>query len=512
MAERIAESPVQAITDVVDQSVSSVAGLAPARRLHERAARLAPGARVVADSHGQRDSVVRRMLVAADALAVTGGLVLMAFVPVRQHPSRIYFWGVLTLPVWLALFKSYGLYDRDVKRINHSTVDDVPWIFHSIVVGCVLMWLYYTLLPPNGVVFRQLAAFGFVCATLMLVLRFLVRGTAIRLLGGERVALVGHASELGLLARKLKSHPEYGAVPMGFVSVGEGAAGCADLPLLGTLASGDLSETVREHRIERVVVSRGELDQETMLALVRNCRELGVKVSVLPGVFEAIGSGVEVDDVEGVTVLGMSPAVLSRSSRVLKRGMDLLGALVLLLLTAPIQLVIALAIKLDDGGPVLFRQSRVGRWDRHFDVIKFRTMCVDAEAKRAELLAQSKDPGWLLLDHDPRITRVGRFLRLTSLDELPQVWNVLRGEMSLVGPRPLMEADAINLSGWRRSRLDLKPGLTGLWQVLGRTSIPFEEMVKLDYLYVTNWSLWNDLLLILRTPAVLVGARAHGSH
>jgi exopolysaccharide biosynthesis polyprenyl glycosylphosphotransferase len=232
-----------------------------------------------------------------------------------------------------------------------------------------------------------------------------------------------------------------------------------------------------------------------------------VKVSVLPGVFDAIGSGVEVDDVEGVTVLGMSPPVLSRSSRVLKRSMDIVGALVLLLLTAPIQLLIVLAIRLDDGGPVLFRQRRVGRWDRRFQVFKFRTMCVDAEAKRAQLLAMSKDPGWLLLDDDPRVTRVGRFLRHTSLDELPQVWNVLRGEMSLVGPRPLMEADAKQLTGWSRSRLDLKPGVTGLWQVLGRTSIPFEEMVKLDYLYVTNWTLWNDVRLLLRTFPVVFARR-----
>jgi exopolysaccharide biosynthesis polyprenyl glycosylphosphotransferase len=281
----------------------------------------------------------------------------------------------------------------------------------------------------------------------------------------------------------------------------------ADLPLLGTLASGDLTDTIREHRIERVVVSHREVDEETLLRLIRNCRELGVKVSVLPGVFDAIGSGVEVDDVEGVTVLGMNPPVLSRSSRVLKRSMDLVGSLVLLLLTAPIQVVVAVAIKLEDGGPVLFRQRRVGRWDRQFHVIKFRTMCVDAEAKRAALLALSRDPGWLLLDEDPRITRVGRFLRMTSLDELPQVWNVLRGEMSLVGPRPLMEEDASQLTGWGRSRLDLKPGLTGLWQVLGRTSIPFEEMVKLDYLYVTNWSLWNDIRLLLRTFPVVFGRR-----
>ena len=126
------------------------------------------------------------------------------------------------------------------------------------------------------------------------------------------------------------------------------------------------------------------------------------------------------------------------------------------------------------------------------------------EQRKAELLTESRDPGWLKLDHDPRITRVGRFLRLTSLDELPEFWNVLKGDMSLVGPRPLIESEDQRIDGWARSRLDLTPGITGLWQVLGRTNIPFEEMVKLDYLYVTNWSLWTDVRLILKTlPAVV---------
>jgi lipopolysaccharide/colanic/teichoic acid biosynthesis glycosyltransferase len=127
----------------------------------------------------------------------------------------------------------------------------------------------------------------------------------------------------------------------------------------------------------------------------------------------------------------------------------------------------------------------------------------DAEHRRAVLLAESKDPGWLDLEHDPRITRVGRALRLTSLDELPQLWNVLRGHMSVVGPRPLVPEEDRMVQAWARGRLDLTPGITGLWQVLGRTSIPFEEMVKLDYLYVTNWSLWGDVRLILRTLPVV---------
>jgi lipopolysaccharide/colanic/teichoic acid biosynthesis glycosyltransferase len=201
----------------------------------------------------------------------------------------------------------------------------------------------------------------------------------------------------------------------------------------------------------------------------------------------------------------VNPPVLPRSSRFLKRTTDIVGALTVLVLAAPLFAVIALAVKLDSRGPVFFRQERIGLWGRRFQLAKFRTMVVDAEDRRDELLAESKDPGWLLLDHDPRITRVGRFLRHWSLDELPQLWNVLKGEMTLVGPRPLIDSEDRQLDGWRRSRIDLVPGLTGLWQVLGRTSLPFEEMIRLDYLYVTNWSLWSDVRLMLRTvPAVVL--------
>jgi len=230
-----------------------------------------------------------------------------------------------------------------------------------------------------------------------------------------------------------------------------------------------------------------------------------VKVSVVPQLFAAMGPAVEIDDVEGVTVLGVNPPVLPRSSRAIKRTVDVLGALALLLVSAPLLAVAAVAIKLDSPGPVLFTQVRVGRERRRFRLLKFRTMVVDAERRQEELRARSRDPNWLLLDDDPRVTRVGRLLRLSSLDEFPQLVNVLRGEMSLVGPRPLIESEDALLEWWARSRIDLTPGLTGLWQVLGRTSIPFEEMLKLDYLYVTNWSLWNDFRLMLRTlPAVLL--------
>jgi lipopolysaccharide/colanic/teichoic acid biosynthesis glycosyltransferase len=163
----------------------------------------------------------------------------------------------------------------------------------------------------------------------------------------------------------------------------------------------------------------------------------------------------------------------------------------------------ALAVKLDSRGPVFFSQERIGRHGLRFRIHKFRTMVADADARTEELRNQSDHPVWLLLDRDPRVTRVGRVLRHTSLDELPQLWNVVRGHMSLVGPRPMPPDVDEHISGWGRTRLDLTPGVTGLWQVLGRTAIPFEEMVKLDYLYVTNWSLWQDVRLLIHTlPAV----------
>ncbi len=231
---------------------------------------------------------------------------------------------------------------------------------------------------------------------------------------------------------------------------------------------------------------------------------------MLPRLADVLGPAVEIDDVEGVTVLGINPPWLPRSSRAIKRAMDLCVALSLLIIAAPLLIFLALLIKLDSPGPAFFVQERVGRGNRHFRLFKLRTMALDAEQRRAELLARSAEAGWLKIDHDPRVTRVGHWLRRLSLDELPQLWNVVRGEMSLVGPRPLIPAEDEHVQAWARRRLDLTPGITGYWQVLGRTRIPFEEMVKLDYLYVMNWSLWEDVRLMLRTLPVVIGG--HGAN
>jgi exopolysaccharide biosynthesis polyprenyl glycosylphosphotransferase len=269
-------------------------------------------------------------------------------------------------------------------------------------------------------------------------------------------------------------------------------------------ARSDLDGLLLRYRPDRVVLCDARASEAELLHLVHRCKELSLKVSLLPQMFSAMGPSVEVDDVEGVTVLGINPPVLPRTSRYLKRSLDLFVSVAFLITAAPLLALIALSIKLESRGPVFFKQRRIGRRGRPLRLVKFRTMVVDAEHQAAALMPASQHAGWLKLDHDPRITRVGRFLRRLSLDELPQFWNIIKGEMSLVGPRPLIESEDRQVDGWARSRLELTPGLTGLWQVLGRTNIPFDEMVKLDYLYVTNWSLWTDVRLILRTvPAVL---------
>jgi lipopolysaccharide/colanic/teichoic acid biosynthesis glycosyltransferase len=225
----------------------------------------------------------------------------------------------------------------------------------------------------------------------------------------------------------------------------------------------------------------------------------------VPRLFETMGGAVESDQVEGLPLLGMRGLSRTRSTLRLKRAMDVVVPAVALLLLAPLLVIVAAAIRIESRGPVLFRQRRIGRADEPFTLYKFRTMVSDADSLKPQLEHLNEAAGPMFkIRGDPRITRVGRILRNYSLDELPQLWNVLLGEMSLVGPRPLIPSESTQVIGRHRDRLELMPGLTGPWQVLGRSSISFDEMVKLDYLYVAEWSLWRDVKLLMRTAAVVL--------
>jgi exopolysaccharide biosynthesis polyprenyl glycosylphosphotransferase len=465
-----------------------------------------PMPRHVATAYERRDYVLRRLLALADCTAILAALILAAIPAGGHFTLGSYLLGVLTLPVWLVIFSAYGLYRRDAKRVSHTTIDDVPWLFHGLLIGTLLLWAYYRVLPVHQMTLAQVLVFATSALVLAVALRSVVRRAELRVVGPERVLLIGDHQAANLLS-KIKAHPEYGLEPVG-VLFHEGIhAHPLSLPLVELGEELDFEHVVRAYQVGRVIVSRTELEEDVLLELMRECRRLCLKVNVLPELFDVMGPSVEVDDVEGVTILGINPPVLLRSERLFKRALDVGVSSVLLLLAAPAMLLLAVAIRLGSRGPVFFRQARVGHQGRPFSVVKFRTMVQDAEARREALLGGSADPNWLKLDHDPRITRVGALLRRTSLDELPQLFNVLKGEMSLVGPRPLPLCEDELVTGWGRGRLDLTPGVTGPWQVLGRTDIPFAEMVKLDYLYVTNWSLWRDLCLIFRTLPAVVARR-----
>jgi exopolysaccharide biosynthesis polyprenyl glycosylphosphotransferase len=307
-----------------------------------------------------------------------------------------------------------------------------------------------------------------------------------------------------VLVRQIQRRPQHGVELVGSLTRPENEDWPLSITSLGEVGKVDAVAILAEHRVDRVVVSAEGIEDDQLLELVDLCRTLGIKVSALPSLAAMIGPAATIDQLEGVTVIGLNLPSLPRSSQVLKRALDVVGASLLLVVTAPLWLVAAVAIRIDSPGPILFRQERIGRGGKPFRLAKFRSMVADAEARREALLAQSRQAAWLDLEHDPRVTRVGRILRLTSIDELPQLWSVLRGDMSLVGPRPLVAQEDCNVLGWARGRLDLTPGLTGMWQVLGRTHIPFEQMVMLDYLYVANWSLWTDVKLMLRTLPTVV--------
>jgi exopolysaccharide biosynthesis polyprenyl glycosylphosphotransferase len=260
-----------------------------------------------------------------------------------------------------------------------------------------------------------------------------------------------------------------------------------------------LRRLVRDNAIERVIIAPVTTDAVDTLELIRMAKQACTRVSLFPRLFEVVGTAVEFEDLDGLTLIGVRRFGLSRAQRATKRAFDLAVGLIATVALAPLMVLVALLVRFDGGGPVLFRQKRVGRDGQHFDILKFRSMTVDAERLKDDLRHRNETVGLFKIADDPRVTRIGRVLRKTSLDELPQLLNVVKGDMSLVGPRPLVIDEDAQVLGLDRSRLHLTPGMTGPWQVLRSGRVPMEEMVGMDYLYVANWSLWTDLKLLVRT-------------
>jgi exopolysaccharide biosynthesis polyprenyl glycosylphosphotransferase len=476
---------------------------------------------------------VRRMLMVADVAGLSLAFALaIALFRTRVGPADPVAWEkeiplfLATLPGWVLVARMHGLYDRDEERASHSTLDDLVGVFHLVTVGTFLFFAgsWVTGLaepyPPKLLTFWALAiafvAFARVAA------RAYARSRPAYV---QRTVIVG-ADEVGMLvARKILDHPEYGVNVVGFVDGGRdrGTEVTGGLAVLGPPE--ELPEIVRTMDIERVVVAFFDRPVDESIDLVRWAKHLRVQIDIVPRLFVAVDPRAQIHTLEGFPLIGLPPAHLWRSSLLIKRTLDVVLASIGLVVFAPVLACIALCIKLDSGGPVFYRHVRVGLNGKPFRLIKFRTMhlehCVGegygGEAASGELQRLLQDPAareefertYKLAD-DPRVTRLGRLLRRASLDELPQLLNVVRGEMSLVGPRPVTEAELSRYRDEVETLLSFRPGVTGYWQINGRSRAVYAERVRLDISYVRGWSLKLDLAILGKTVWMLV--KGHGAY
>jgi exopolysaccharide biosynthesis polyprenyl glycosylphosphotransferase len=324
--------------------------------------------------------------------------------------------------------------------------------------------------------------------------------------------LVVGAGEVGrTIMRNMVAQPELGYHVVGFVD-DKPERGSRDLGRLKGLGGTEqIPQVIEAQKVDAVIITLPWLYHRKILGIMAQCERAMVSVRIVPDIFQMSLSNVDVDDLNGIPLIGVKEVSIKGWNLAVKRAIDVLFAAVALVLASPMMLVTAILIRLDSPGPVIFRQDRVGRGARAFTLFKFRSMREGAEEEKAALASMNEASGPLFkIREDPRRTKLGAFLRRWSLDELPQLYNVLRGEMSLIGPRPALPSEVARYQEWHRKRLQTWPGLTGLWQVSGRSELSFDEMVLLDIYYIENWSLLMDLQIALRTiPAALLGRGAY---
>ena len=420
---------------------------------------------------------------------------------------------VVTLPVWLMIAHAYGLYRSAFDVRSYSIADELVRVLHLATLGT---WVVFAGVTVSGVAhpaLRRVTAFWLLQIAFVLLFRTVRRALRARSkTDAQRVLVVG-AGEVGqLVARRLVAGSDDRVRVVAFVDP-EPLRRSSDISRIDLSTSMEsVLRLVEEHDVNRVVVAFSSEPDSRLTSIVRELEWRGIQVDIVPRLFEVVGPRAQVHISRGLPLVTVASSGLSRTELAVKRAFDLVVSALLVVALSPLLAVVALAVAFTSRGPIFFRQDRVGRGGRCFRIFKFRTMSRDAEVGRAALAHRNKHVGdgdtrMMKVHDDPRVTRIGRLLRRTSIDELPQLFNVLLGDMSLVGPRPLVLEEAAHVSDWATSRLVVKPGITGLWQVEGRDDLPFGDMVRLDYHYVVGWSLWHDLLILVRTiPAVIASA------
>ncbi len=432
-----------------------------------------------------------------------------AWLPPIPPPARDLPWLGVALVLWPAAAGAAGVYGQyrtlrrrdEVLRLARAAgsllllLAAASFLWHGSQPSRLLMVLWHAL------------ALGLLAGS-RVALRTLARAARRRGYNTRAFLVVGSGPLARAMRRRLLARPELGFTFAGFVLEAEGEQRGLPGPVLGEVD--ELAEVLERRPIDLVVLAVPRERLAGMAAAVSVCQEQGVVVKIGLDLFPEHAARLTVEELEGIPVLSYASTPQEILPLLAKRAFDVVASALALALLSPLLLLVAVAVRLDTPGPILFRQRRVGLNGRQFTLFKFRSMRADAEAERARLAARNEMDGPVFkLRDDPRVTRVGRALRRTSVDELPQLWNVLRGEMSLVGPRPPLPDEVRRYERWQRRRLSVKPGLTCTWQVSGRSEVGFRRWMELDLAYIDGWSLWGDVRIVLRTiPAVLLGRGA----
>jgi len=450
-------------------------------------------------------------IVALVALDLCGiGLALYGALALREvyYGHAPILWGLLWdaetkwLPflalVTVLVFWQAGLYAPREKRAGFgrvlSSLVIVALLTLAFGLGTGYKFTTFGLIPTTLVIAAVLI--GVFRASYDVATREVLRFLGVR----RRAILAGEDEHLLHLYRTLGEGR--GGIDYEFVGAVAASPGGVDLPVLGEI--GELRSILSEHEVDELIITDSDFSDRDVLELVEQAHRSGVKVRIAPKTTELLQQRAEYVPGQGAPLFELRPPVFAGADWAVKRAFDIVVASVVIVLGLPIWLAVAAAIKLTSRGPVFFSDRRMGLGEREFGMLKFRTMYLDAAERQAELEAENEAGGALFkIREDPRVTPFGRFLRRFSLDEVPNVANVLRGEMSLVGPRPLPIRDYELLEPWHRKRYMVLPGMTGLWQISGRSNLSFDDLVRLDFYYLDNWSIWLDISILAKTvPAV----------
>ena len=436
------------------------------------------------------EPLLRRMLALGDLLAVAVAAVFVGLWGSGPTSSLLL---VLSAPIWIVTAKLAGLYDRDHRTLRHLTIDELPWLVVWTLSSTALLTLLLAPFPAlDFSADDRLLVWGTVLG-LGFVFRASARGLWRRITPPEGVLIVGEGALAQAVVRKLELFPDIHA------EVRSRIPNCAGLHEQIQAVIGD---------VDRVVIACSELSEGLLEELLAVCRASHVKLTIVPPTRGMFGTATHLTHIADLPLLDYNTWYVSSSTLALKRMFDVVVGTVGLILTLPIFAVAAVGILVDDGRPVFFRQQRVGEGGRRFRIFKFRTMERGAEEKFRELVSLEEfDDPLFKLKSDPRVTRFGRFLRRTSIDELPQLLNVLKGEMSIVGPRPELVDIVERYRPEHEFRLQVKPGITGPWQVFGRSDLTFEEVLAVEREYVDNLSLARDIRIVLMTLPAVLGKR-----